>query len=279
VEPLVVAVVLVAAVLHATWNALVKLNGDRLVLMAALNVCSAIIALACIPFLPLPEPSAWWFLGLSVIFHIGYQTFLLEAYRHGDLGHVYPIARGTAPLMVAAGAFLLLGERLEGGSLLAVVVIAAGIISLAFRGGPRLAEEPRPVLYALATACFIAAYTMSDGHGARVAGSPHAYTAWLFLLEGIAFPAVVLARRPGALSAMARAWRPGLAGGVMSMIAYWLVIWALTRGSMAPVAALRETSVIFAAVIGAVFLGERFGGWRIAAAALVAAGVILLRLG
>lgn len=274
----VVALVLLAAVFHASWNALVKVNGDRLTVMALITGGSGLICLPLLPFLPPPDPASWPYLGLSVLWHVGYQLFLLQAYRHGDLGHVYPIARGAAPLLVLGLAFLVAGESVGAGQVAAIIVMAAGIISLAFRGGPPLKDDPRPVLYALGTAVFIASYTVTDGSGARLTGSPHSYTVWLFALNAVPMTAIVVAvRGRDTLAACRRHWRHGLAGGALSLAAYWLVIWALTLGPMGPVAALRETSVIFAAVIGAVFLRESFGRFRIAAAGLVAVGILLLR--
>lgn len=279
-DPSVAALVLLAALLHAGWNVLVKLSGDRLTVMALITGGAGVVSCAALPFLPAPHPAAWPYIAASVALHVGYNLFLLRAYRHGDLGQVYPIARGTAPLLVAALAPLVAGERLEPGALVAVLVISAGIIALAFRGGPPVRDDPRAVLYALGTAAFIATYTVVDGLGARLAGTPHGYTAWLFALDGVPLPALALWLRGRAAlgPAVRRHWPAGLGGGAMSLAAYWLVIWALTLGPMAPVAALREVSVVFAAVLATVLLKERFGLWRIAAATTVALGVVLLRI-
>ena len=275
----VAALVLLAALLHAGWNALVKVSADRLVVLALLTGGGGVIACFAIPFLPAPAVASWPYIGASVALHAGYNLFLLLAYRHGDFGQVYPIARGTAPLRVAVLAAAVAGERLGPGELLAVLVISAGIIGLAFRGGPPVRDDPRPVLYALATAAFIAAYTLVDGLGARAAGTPHGYAAWLFACDMLPLPAVALwLRRHEALGAVRRHWRAGLGGGAMSLAAYWLVIWAMTLAPMATVAALREVSVVFAAVLATVLLKERFGPWRIAAATAVALGVVLLRI-
>lgn len=275
----VVALVLLAALFHASWNALVKVNGDRLAVMTLITAGGGLICLPILPFLPLPDPASWPYIGLSILWHVGYQLFLLQAYRHGDLGHVYPIARGAAPLLVLGLAYLVAGETVGIGQVAAIVVMAAGIISLAFRGGPPLKDDPRPVLYALGTAVFIASYTVTDGSGARIAGSPHSYTVWLFTLNAVPMTIIGVAARGRETAAAVREhWRPGMAGAALSLAAYWLVIWALTLGPMGPVSALRETSVILAAIIGAVFLKESFGRFRIAAAALVAVGIVLLRL-
>lgn len=275
----VVALVLLAALFHASWNALVKVNGDRLAVMTLITAGGGLICLPILPFLPPPDPASWPYLALSILWHTGYQMFLLQAYRHGDLGHVYPIARGAAPLLVLGLAWLVAGETVGIGQVAAIAVMAAGIISLAFRGGPPLKHDPRPVLYALGTAVFIASYTVTDGSGARIAGSPHSYTVWLFTLNAVPMTIIGIAARGRETAAAIREhWRHGMAGAALSLAAYWLVIWALTLGPMGPVSALRETSVILAAIIGAVFLKESFGRFRIAAAALVAVGIVLLRL-
>ncbi len=275
----VAALVLLAALLHAGWNAMLKLNGDRLAVMAMIALGSGVIAAFLVPFVPAPHPASWPYIAASVALHTGYKLFLVRAYRHGDLGQVYPIARGTAPLIVVAVAYLLLGERLGLFGMAAVLAVAAGILSLAFVPGRSLGADRHAILFALGTALFIAAYTVVDGVGARLAGTPHGYVLWLFVFDALPFTAIALVSRGAAfVTALQASWRPGVAGCLMSVAAYWLVIWALTLGPMGPVAALRETSVLFAALLGSVLLKEGFGPRRIAAAGLVAAGVVLLRL-
>lgn len=276
----VVFLVLLAAICHAGWNAIVKINADRLIAMTLVATGSGLFALAALPFVPRPAPAAWPYLAVSIGLHTGYMLFLLRAYAHGDLGHVYPLARGTAPLIVTLVSVLVVGEHLAPASLAAVLLLTLGVCSLAVQGG-RLPfrSDPRPVLYALGTSAFIAAYTVTDGLGARLSGSAHSYAVWLFALEWVPITAVALVRRRRRLPALVRAsWPQGLAAGAMSLAAYWLVIWAMTEAPMAPVAALRETSVVFAAVISAGMLKERFTGWRAAATLLVVAGVAMLRL-
>ncbi len=270
--------VLLAALMHAGWNALVKAKADSMIMMALVTSTSGLLGLLALPFVPLPTAESWPLLLLSVVLHTGYALFLLSAYAHGDLGQVYPIARGAAPALVTLFSVLVLGETLTLGALAGVAVISVAVISLAFRGGAPVRDDPRPLLYALGTACFIASYTVTDALGARAAGSAHSYTMWLFFLDGIPLVTFVMWRRGWAgLDTARRHWRAGLVGGALSLGAYWTVIWALTLGPMAPVAALRETSVIFAAVISTVLLRERFGGWRIAAAGLVTVGVLIMR--
>lgn len=276
-EPAVLALVLFAAVLHAGWNALLKVNGDRLAAMAMITVSSGLICLPGLAMLPPPAPASWAFLALSVVLHLGYQLFLVQAYRHGDLGQAYPIARGTAPLIVTALAFAFAGEAPALRQLAAIAIMVAGIVSLAFSGNRPLRDNRHSVLFALGTAVFIAAYTVADGMGARRAGLAHSYVVWLFVLNAVPMLLVALAARRRALVATVRAgWRAGLVGGAMSLAAYWLVIWALTLGLMGPVAALRETSVLFAALIGTLLLGEAGARRRILAAGLVSGGLLLL---
>ncbi len=275
----VLAMVLFAALLHACWNAIIKVDDEKQLLMALMSIGSGLISLVLLPFVPVPAAAGWPFLAASVALHTGYKLFLVRAYHHGDLGQVYPIARGTAPLMVAPLSVYIAGDAMSPASALAVAVIGAGILSLAFRGGAPIQRDGRPVANALATAAFIAAYTLVDGMGARAAGSPHAYVVWLFLLDSTPLAAISLWQRRGATLALARArWRQGLAAATMSMAAYWLVVYGMTVAPIGPVAALRETSVIFATIIGAVLLKEKFGRWRVGAACLVAAGIVLLGL-
>lgn len=278
-EPSTIGLVLFSALLHAGWNAVVKIRGERLVAMAMISAGAGLTALACLPFAPLPAPASWPWLAFSIALQTGYKLFLLAAYRHGDLGQVYPIARGTAPLLVALVTLVFLDEPLGPAELGAVLVIASGVVALALRGGGSLRRDPRPVLYALGTAVFIASYTLVDGTGARIAGSPHGYALWLFVLDVVPIALIALWRHgAGGLDQARRNLAAGLAGGVMALGSYWLVIWALTLGPMAPVAALRETGVVFAMFLGTAFLKERLGAWRLASVVVVAAGVVLLRL-
>ena len=265
--------------MHASWNALLKGTGDGLILVAVISAASAVIGIIGIVVFPLPKPDAWPFIATSALLHTGYKVFLIRAYRYGDLSQAYPIARGTAPVIVLIITSLFLGEHIGPGNAIAVLVIAAGIGGLAL--GPRTVAslETRSVFYAFATACFIASYTMVDAAGARLAMTPHGYTCWLFALEGIYFPLLVAFRRgKNSLAAMGKCLKTGIIGGALSTCAYWLVIWALTLGPTAPVAALRETSIVIGALIGVVFLKERMGPRRLVAASIVAAGVILLQL-
>ena len=269
-------VVLLAALLHAGWNAVVKGGGDRFALMVILWGVAGAVSLAILPFLAPPAPASWPYIAASVLLHIGYALFLAFAYDHGDFSQVYPIARGSAPLIVTVVSIGFLGAQLAPLAVIAVLLIICGIVSLA-RG--KDAIQLRPLAYALGTGLFIAAYTLVDGTGARLAGSAHGYTAWMFALFGITFVALFGGKKAMTIrTSPRRFWLAGIGGGLMSLAAYWVVIWAMTVGPIAMVAALRETSVLFAAVIGAVVFGERLGRRRIIAAAIVLFGVVLLRI-
>jgi drug/metabolite transporter (DMT)-like permease len=268
--------VLGAAVLHAVWNALAKSVEDQLVGFAILDLAAGLVALAVVPFVAPPAAAAWPFMAVSVVLHTGYQGFLLSGYRVGDLNQVYPIARGTAPLAVAVIAVPAAGERLGALSLVGLLAVAGGLIGLA---GVRSTGEGRgpAVGFAFATGLLIGAYTVVDGLGVRRAGGAAGYAAWLLVADALPVPAYALACRADRLrAAWASTWRRASLGGALSLAAYGIVLWAQTRGALAAVAALRETSVILAALIGATVFGEGFGRRRVVAAAIVATGVALL---
>jgi drug/metabolite transporter (DMT)-like permease len=264
--------------MHAVWNALVKVSRDRLVELATLNLASGVAALSLLPAAGFPGWASAPYLGLNAICHSAYWTFLIHSYSAGGLSLVYPIARGSAPLLVAAASALLLGEALGWDERFAIGLIAISIASLALSGGRRSFSQ-RAVLFSLATGASIAAYTLVDGAGARVARTPLSYIVSLFLIDSLLLLPVLYARRRGvALEPMRAQWKTGALAGLLSFVAYGIVVWAMTRAPIALVSALRETSVVIAAAIGALFLGEPFGRFRIAAAVGVAAGVALLRL-
>ena len=275
----VVAAVLLAAVLHATWNALAKSFSDRLAAFTLMGLASAACTVPLLGLAPAPARAAWWALGTSALLHTGYNLLLLAAYRLGDFNQVYPLARGTGPLLVAAVAAMALHERLGGAQLGGVLAVSGGILLLSAGRVPSGTSARPAILAALATGVMIAAYTVVDGVGVRHSGTAIGYTAWLFALEGPAMPLVALALRRGGLwRSLDGHWPLGLLCGVLSVAAYGLVIWAQTRGALAAVAALRESSVVVAAAIGALVFHERFGHRRILASAAIAAGVVLLNL-
>jgi len=267
--------VLFAAALHAGWNALVKTGLDRFSSILFLGLAQAAIALVLLPVFGLPPRAAWpWVLAGSAL-HSGYKLALIRAYGHGDLSQVYPLSRGSAPLIVAVAGALFLGETMDLARTAAVVAIAGGIMLMAGKGGLTRAG----LFWALVTAAFTAAYTLADGVGARVAGSASAFILTMIVLDGAIMLAYGLAARGRAgLIALLPAWRPGVAAGAMSLGAYWIAIWAFTLAPLAMVAALRETSVLFAMLIAAFFLKERVGPLRWTAAGLILAGILLMRL-
>ena len=272
--------VLASALLHASWNALVKTGADRLMMMGWIAVSTGLVALPLLFFVPVPTLDVWKILALSFVLHVGYKLFLVKCYEHGDFGQVYPLSRGLAPAIVTVVGVFWLKEILPTAAFVGVGLIALGIVSLAFRrtNGAGLPNDPRALGYALITSLFIAAYTLNDGVGGRVAESPHVYVIWLFFFDGLIFFLLVLARRGRKFLVPQKAMALGFAGGVMSVIAYWLVIWAMTLAPLGPVAALRETSVVFAALISGLLMKEGLGWRAIAAACVVAAGVVLLKV-
>ncbi len=274
------ALVLLAAVLHATWNALTKSSGDRVVTMAGVMGTCALLGGVASLFLPAPEPAALPYLAMSCLFHFGYQQFLLGAYRHGDLSLVYPIARGLAPMLVALLAAAFAGEvprPVQAGGL---ALASAAMASFAFE--PR---EPHPgvarsVASAFAAAAMIGCYTFLDGQGVRHAGNAFSYVAWSSWATSLAFCVYALVHTRGRLAPFFDgAGLRGVAAGVLATVGYGIVLWAMARGAMANVAALRETGVVFAALIGTHLLGEGFGARRVGAALCVALGVLLLQSG
>jgi drug/metabolite transporter (DMT)-like permease len=277
ISPLVTVLVLGAALLHASWNAIIKSSRDVLLDTALVAAGASILSLPVIVAAPMPANASWPYLAASIVIHVGYFATLARAYRVGDLGHAYPLMRGTAPLLVALFGVALLHERPSAGMWLGIVLISSGILSIGLLQRGRARRDA--TLWALANAVIIASYTLVDGAGVRLSGSAAGYVAWLFLLEGPAFMALVIVlRASAALQYAARNWRRGLAGGLFLFASYGIVLWAMTEAPVAAVAALRETSVIFAAVLGSMFLKEPFGRQRVIGACAVAVGVMALRL-
>lgn len=275
----VAGVVLLSALLHASWNAVVKSDADRLVSMGLVMIVGSLMGLAALPFVPMPQPEAWKWLIISIVIHNFYYFFLLNAYAHGDLSHVYPIARGSGPLLVAIFSGVLVGEHLAGYEFAGVFLVSVGIASLALAKGLPRGEEWRPTLYALATGVTIAAYTVADGLGVRASGDALGYIAWLNLLEGPwVFLFALWLRGPSIFQHLRKYWWRGAGGGVVATVGYGLAIWALSVGGMAHVAALRETSVLWGSLIGTLILGESFGYRRVLAAMTVVAGLLLMHL-
>lgn len=273
---LIVVIVIGAGALHAVWNAIAKQLDDRLMAFAVMGVALTLAGGLAVAVAGLPGRTAVLFAVASAGIHIGYDLALMNSYRLGAFNQVYPIARGTSPLVVAAGAYLFAGERLGVVPLAGVAILAFGLMSLALSGG-RLSRAERPaIMVAVLTGLTIASYTVVDGLGVRAAHDSYAYAGLLFALQGPVFPVIAAFRRPARQWTEARAVSLGLLAGALSFLAYGIVLWAQSRAPLAEVAAIRETSVIFAALIGMVFLKERFGTRRVAAAAVIAAGIVLI---
>ncbi|AHF77272.1 Integral membrane protein [Sodalis praecaptivus] len=270
----IILITLFAALLHAGWNALLRGGSDRLWSMTIMCLAVGIASATMTPFLAPPARSSWPYALLSAGLHIGYNLFLVRSYQAGDLGQTYPIARGSSPLLITLAASIFAGERVGASAAIGIALISGGIISLACKGR-RLAVPSLP--YALGTGCFIAAYSVTDGIGVRLSGDPLAYTVWMSLLWGVLMPAVYMGLRgTGSLWR----YRPGLLtafiGGLVSLLAYGIVIYAMAGAPMGAVSALRETSVVFAALIGYVFLGETLTVRKLLACAVIAIGAIVL---
>ncbi|MGH2849249.1 MAG: EamA family transporter [Solirubrobacteraceae bacterium] len=275
----IVVIVLVAAALHASWNALVSPASDRVALVATINAISVAI---CVPVALLAatvHAAAWPELAASAALHLLYNWLLVAAYTDGDFSQVYPLARGTAPPTVAIASAIVLGEGLSAARVGGIVLISAGLFALAI--GPRGASR-RAVGLAFATGLAIAAYTVCDGVGVRHSGTPTGYVTWLIAASGSLTALTMLhalRRRTGARTSARSLALPGFIAAVFSIVAYGLVLWAQTRGALAVVAGLRETSVVFAALIGALAFREPLPARRVIASVLVALGAVALALG
>lgn len=274
------ALVLLAALLHAGWNALLKIGLDRFLTASLIQIGAGLAALLALPFVALPPAAAWPWIALSALLHIGYNAFLARAYRYGDLGQVYPLSRGSAPLLVSAVAFLALGEVLSPPALLGLGLLVTGLALMALLGARRGTPPSLALLVcAFTTGTFIAAYTLADALGARASGNAVAYALWLFAVNGVVAALVLrLTRGATAFAGLGPHWRAGLVGGVMSMLAYSLVIVATTQAPIGLVSALRETSVLFALLIGVFWLHETLPPGRICAGLAIVAGVVAIKL-
>lgn len=273
-------VVLLSALMHAGWNALIKERGDRFFSISVLGVAQGLIALAFLPFVAVPSGATWAWILASATLHTGYKLFLIRAYTAGDLGQVYPLARGTAPLLSSLVALFILHETLGPFLWAGVVTLSVGIGLMSMKGGTAIVGlDRKAVFWALATSVFISGYTVVDAIGARGAVSPSSYIAWMFVFDGLTIGAVYAAVRRGAVRAVAKELPFGALAALMSLGAYWLIIWAMTKAPIGAVAALRESSILFALAISVLFLRERASGWRIGSAALILGGVALMRIG
>jgi phosphonate utilization associated putative membrane protein len=284
----VVAAVLLGALLHASWNALVKSSADKPLDTALVHVLAALVALPLLALVGLPGSAGLPYIAASLLIHIGYYIALAGAYQHGDLGLTYPIMRGAAPLLVALGSGSLLGEQPSLAAWAGVLCITTGVALVGLARPGEALHHGKALAYALANAAIIAVYTVVDGLGVRAevaaGGSAWRYVMLLFVLDGIAYPLLVWLRRgpAGRAEALAyarRRWPVAAVGGSASLGSYAIALWAMTRAPVASVAALRETSVLFAALLGTLLLKEPFGLQRAAGTAVIVAGVMALRMG
>ena len=274
--PAITFAVLGAALLHASWNALLKAGSDPLLDTALVALSGTLVALPLVFFVAPPEPASWPYLATSATIHFGYYAALVGAYKAGDLSHGYPIMRGVAPLLVALASAFWFGEHLGAAAWTGVLLICGGVLSLGLAGG---GASRKATAWALFSALVISVYTLADGAGARVSGGADRYVVWLFVFLGLPFGIVVLIMKRGAFLRHARQhWWRGVAGATLSGLSYGIALWAMTKAPVAIIAALRETSVIFAALIGAWLLKEGHLKERLAGAAAVLAGLIALKL-
>ena len=279
-ENFVFLAVLFAAICHAGWNALIKVGLDPLSTTTLISIGSGVVALVLLPLVGLPAWAAWPWLIASVVIHLVYFAALIEAYRTGDLGQVYPIARGAAPLMTATATTFIVDEKLSLVGWAGIVALVAGVFLLSARGGRELVKiDRRAVGFALATALTICTYSVVDGIGARLAGNPNAYSLSLFVgIALVMLPYALVRDGRDVIPAMRHFWRRGFAGGALQVLSYGIAIWAMTVAPIAIVATLRETSVLFGAVIAVVVLKEPLRAVRIAAALLIVCGLVLIRV-
>ena len=284
----VVGAVLVGAVLHAGWNALVKSSGDKALDTALVHVMGSVVALPLLALVGLPGAAGLPYIAASLVVHIGYYIALAGAYEHGDLGLTYPIMRGFAPLLVALGSGSLLGESPSLASWAGVIGITSGVALVGLAHPGQALHHRKALAFAFANAGIIAVYTVVDGLGVRAevaaGGDALRYVMLLFVLDGVMYPLLVWARRGAAgrvrILAYARSrWPLAALGGSASIGSYAIALWAMTRAPVASVAALRETSVLVAALLGTVLLKEKFGLQRALGTAVVVLGVMALRLG
>ena len=275
----IICAVLFGALLHASWNALVKSSDDKAMDTALIHLLGSLMAIPLVLVVGLPPPEAWPYIAASTIIHIGYYIALTGAYKHGDLGLTYPLMRGVAPLLIALSAALTLGEILTPLAWAGVLGVSCGVLVLGL--SRHALDSPKAVRFALTNAVIIAIYTVVDALGVRASGNAAQYVAALFLIDGWPFAMIVFARRGGALvwPYARRRWPVAAGAAVASFGSYGIALWAMTRAPVASVAALRETSVLFAALLGAWFLKEPFTPRRIVGVVTIVGGVMALRLG
>ena len=275
------SLVLASAAMHATWNALIKTRSDRFASISLTTLGASIVVLPILPFVDFPSIEVWIWIAVSVIIHAGYRLFLVKTYDVGDFAQSYPLARGIAPLITTVGAIIFIGEVPEGLTVLGIVVLSFGALLMSLRGSSDLSKfNRRAVGFALLTSMLIAGYTLTDGYGVRLANTASSYAAWLFFCDGLCSIAIgFLYRGRGLLTVLASEWKTNLLTGGLLAGSYWIIMWAMTKAPIASIAALRETSILFAMLISVLVLGERVTPWRVLATVFIVGGVVILRLG
>lgn len=271
---LVIALPLGAAVLHATWNAALRSSADRLWFVTVMSFASTLAAIPLVLLLPAPAQASWAYLGVSALLQVIYSFLLAYAYALGELGQIYPIVRGSVPLLVTLGGFLLASQRLSGLGLLGVALISAAILSQAFSSAH---AQRRALRHAVVTALFVASYVTADALGVRRAGNPQSYAAWIWVVYGALMPAgFLMSRRRMALDLRARDTWKAVVAGLLSFGSYGAIVAALALGNVGAISALRETSIVFSALIGRLFLGETLSLRRVLVCLTVTAGAVLI---
>ncbi len=278
-DPGIILIVLAAAAMHAGWNAIAKTGPDPFISISLIGIFGGLATMTLLPLVPTPSGELWLWIVASAVVHTGYKLFLIQAYKAGDLSQVYPLARGTAPLIVTIVSIFFLGEILNNFQIMGVLILVSGIWLMGLRGSATLGRlNGRAVFFAITTSMFIATYTIIDGLAGRIAPTVLSFLVYMTSLDGILMAMVFIsARGTSGLHQIKPFWRQGLIGGIMSNTAFALSIWAMKSAPIALVAALRETSIIFAVLIARLVLREKMTGWRIAAALLIATGIIFMR--
>ena len=278
VENHVFMAVLLAAFLHAGWNSVVKVVPDRDSTLLLLALAQAAIAIPLLPFVAQPATESWIWILTSAALHVGYKVFLMQAYSHADLSQAYPLARGSAPLIVTVWSVLFLGATFTPSSVGAILAISLGVLLMATKSSSLGLMRGSSLFWALGTAGFTASYTLVDGVGARIAGTALGYILWMVIGDAIGMMTfAALTRGRTAFSAMLPAWKTGFTAGAMSLASYWIAVWAFTQAPIALVAALRESSILFATIIAALALRERVNRWRWISACFIVGGVVLMK--
>ena len=278
-SPLVLSAVLFAALLHATWNAMIKVSGDRLIIMGVTTSTTSLLALPILFYIPLPAPESWPYLILSACVHTFYMLVLVRAYGLGDFAQVYPLSRGSAPLLTGTLGFLILNESMQSSELFGMLLVVVGIFGLALETSAGVLRLSRPVLfYSLLTGLCITTYSLVDGIGVRLSGNSLSFIVWMFFLDGFLVPLIAFTKRPRAVffNTIKTVWKTGLLISLLSTTGYAIIVWAFSQERIAPVAVLRETSVLFAMLISVLIIKEAFPTLRVLIVSVILTGIILL---